>query len=158
MPGFIRPWFCPYWVPPYNLSDFGRLGVRHVFHQLCQNFIRRHRSEPYSSRCALGLGRLVCGTSFSCLPSLWQQLRLRPALNPLWSAKSLNHPPPADRRRWTPIERHHRQRGAWRSRKSIPRSRQARMQPTDRLRRMELPASTQKEPRPRAATSSIRTN
>jgi len=26
VPGFIRPWFCPYWVPPYNLSDFGRLG------------------------------------------------------------------------------------------------------------------------------------
>src|ERR1700686_1549140 len=66
---------------------------------------------------------LVFGTSFSCLPSLLERLRLRPALSPPLSPKNLNYVSPVDRRRWNTIEKHHSTRiGVWRSRKNIPRS------------------------------------
>jgi len=47
------------------------------------------------------------GMSFNCLPSLWSQLRLRPAPSPLWLPKNLNYFLPADRHRWNRIVQHH---------------------------------------------------
>src|SRR6266404_9979964 len=97
----------------------------------------------------------VFGVSFSCLPSLLERLHLQPALSPPLSPKNLNYLPPGDRRRRNTIVRHQ-SRGVWWSRKSIPRS--PKMQPRHRLRRMDLPASTQKGHRPRAAKGSTRSN
>src|SRR4051812_488888 len=69
---------------------------------------------------------LMFGKAFTCLSSLWERPRLRPALSPPLSPKKL--------RRWNSIERHRAQ----------------------RIGIMELPASTQKEHRPRTAKGSIR--
>src|SRR5436305_12102797 len=71
--------------------------------------------------------------SFSCLASLWEQLRLGLARSPLLSPKNLNWLPAA-RPRWNTIELKY------------------------RLPRMDLPASTQKEHRPRTGKCSIVSN
>src|SRR6266403_5048302 len=145
-----------YWVPPYACRTSMSRGwvqkcvpsavpeLRTSTLKLTVFILTRLRSRP-----------LVFGMSFSCLPSLLERLHLQPALSPPLSPKNLNYLSPVDRRRWNTIARHH-SRGVWRSRKSIPRS--PKMQPRHRLRRMDLPASTQKGHRPRAAKGSIRTN
>src|SRR5258708_17985573 len=106
-PGFIWSWFRPYWAPPLCQSDFGESGGTTCLPPAVPErrtstlkqtvfILRRLRFRP-----------LVFGTSFSCLPSLLELLRLRPALSPPLSPKNLNSLPPVDRRRWNTIERHH---------------------------------------------------
>src|SRR6476660_2787265 len=49
---------------------------------------------------------LVFGMSFSCLPSLWERLHLRPAPSRPLSPKDLNYLPSVDKRPWNTIEGH----------------------------------------------------
>ena len=49
---------------------------------------------------------LVFGTSFSCLPSLWERLHLQPAPSRPLSPKDLNYLPSVDKRLWITIEGH----------------------------------------------------
>jgi len=101
---------------------------------------------------------LVSGTSFNCLPSFSGRRCLRPALSHPLSPGIPNLLAPVDRRRCNTIERHHSSpTGVSHPRKSIPRSRGTTTRPRHRSPRRELPASTQKGNRPRAAKSSIRT-
>src|ERR1700730_3177610 len=100
----------------------------------------------------------VFGTSFNCLPSFSRRRCLRPALSHPLSPGIPNLLAPVDRRRCNTIERHHSSpTGVSHPRKSISRSRGTTTRPRHRSPRRELPASTQRGNRPRAAKSSIRT-
>ena len=100
---------------------------------------------------------LASGTSFDCLPSFSGRRCLRPARNHPLSAEIPNLLAPADRRRCNAIERPHPSpTGVSHPRKSIPRLRGTTVRPRHRLLRRELPASTQRTSRRRAAKSSIR--
>jgi hypothetical protein len=175
----MRPPFRPDWVLPYGLSDFGLGTGAQIGDTTCLPPIvpglrvprlRVPRLRALGLR-ASTLKRTVFipahpwsrvqlfGTSLGCLPLRWEGACWRPAPSPLLSPGIPNLLPPVDRRRCNTIKRHPcSPTGVWRPRKSIPRSRRITMQPGHGAPRRELPASTRREHRLRAAKSSIPTN
>src|SRR4030081_3107397 len=104
----MPPWFLWPWSRPHCLSDFGGSEVGATC--LPSAVPELHAStlkQAIFILTRLWFRPLLFGTAFSCLPSLWERLRLPPALSPLLSPKNLNWLPPVDRRRRNTIERHH---------------------------------------------------
>ena len=154
VPGLIQPRFRPHCGS--GLAWDVNWGVQHVFHRWCEEFL------TWPLKQILPLTRspsrtLVSGTSFNCLPSFSGRRCLRPALSHPLSPGIPNLLAAADRRRCNMIERlHSSPTGGSHPRKSIPRLHGPTTRPRHRLPRRELPASTQRGNRPRAAKSSIR--
>src|ERR1700682_628996 len=104
-PAFIWPW-CRPCVPSLLPVGFRWVGGATCLPSAVPELRTSTLKQTVFCLTRLWSRPLVFGTSFSCLPSLWSQLRLRPAPSPLLSPENLNYILPVDRHRWSRIEQH----------------------------------------------------
>jgi len=143
----LMPWLCPARFCVAGKGPVFCAGVAACLPSL----VPRTRTSPRRRAPSRPLG---LETSFDCLRPFSALHRLRPARNRPRSETPILLVPAHRRHR---IERHHSSvTGVSQPRENTRRSRGTTMRRRHRLRHMELPASTQRTNRQRAAKSSIR--